>query len=65
MMKAPAPEVEIEVEVLGETEKAYKITTGDDPCWIPKSLCFLQPATRETPTMLTMPEWLALERGLI
>lgn len=29
--------VEIDVEVIGETEEAIQITDGDIECWIPKS----------------------------
>lgn len=44
-----------------ETEKAYRFYDGSTTEWIPKSQCEWD---EETSTM-TMPTWLAKERGFI
>lgn len=44
-----------------ETEKAYHFYDGTTKVWLPKSQCEWD---GEEKTM-TMPEWLALEKGLI
>lgn len=58
--------VEVEVDVLHETEKAYLVTQGEtfssgEPIneWLPKSQCQWDGETMQ------LPEWLALEKGLI
>jgi hypothetical protein len=44
-----------------ETEKAYLLFDGSKKVWVPKSHVDYDPAER----VFTMPEWLALEKGLI
>lgn len=55
--------VTIECSKLHETDKAWLIDDGDQQVWVPKSQCRM----RQTgPTYeLTLPEWLAKEKGLI
>ncbi len=54
----------IEIEdgvVIHETELAYKFVSGDDTTWLPKSECTWDPDNRT----MTVPEWLAIEKGLV
>jgi hypothetical protein len=53
--------IEIEGEVHGETENAYRFFDGETTAWLPKSQCEWDD---EDETM-QMPEWLALEKGFI
>ena len=55
--------VDLTLECTGETPKAFKIhhwteRGGDVDIWLPKSL-----VEREG-SLFTMPEWLAIEKGL-
>lgn len=53
--------IDIAGEVKGETEKAYRFYDGKETVWLPKS----QVEWYEDEGTMTMPEWLALEKGLI
>jgi len=53
--------IEIAGELRHETEKAYQFFDGKVTVWIPKSQAEFD-ADAKT---MQMPEWLALERGLI
>ena len=54
--------VDIACEITAETEKAFKIDHGgEEECWVPKSQCEWD-ATVKT---MTMPEWLALDKGIL
>lgn len=55
-------EVEIAVEILAESDKAYKITDGSVTCWIPKSQITDEALDKSS---IFIPEWLAKEKGLI
>lgn len=44
-----------------ETEKAFRFFDGKTTEWIPKSLCEWDEEIKE----MTMPEWLAEEKGFI
>ncbi len=48
-------------EVQGETEKAYRFYDGSITVWLPKSQCEWDDRDK----IMTMPEWLAKEKGLI
>ena len=50
-----------------ETDRAYLVDAGGKtPVWLPKSQVEYEPGdTPMKPGTFTMPEWLALERGLI
>ena len=50
--------VDIACEVIGQTDKAYKVFTGDKVEWVPKS----QVENNGNGTM-TMPKWLAKVKG--
>lgn len=52
--------IDIAVILKGETDKAWRVDAGmGEPKWIPKSQCEFEDGT------LTLPEWLAKEKGLI
>jgi hypothetical protein len=60
--------VEIDLEILNETEKAFRITDGDIYCWIAKSVIQNYEDDEwgigDTETMV-IPIWLAEDEGLI
>ena len=53
--------VEVSGQVVGETEKAFRFYDGNSTVWLPKSQVEWDAETKE----MTIPEWLALEKGLI
>jgi hypothetical protein len=55
--------VDIAAEFRHETDKAYLISDGGNPVWVPKSQVehYAQGGTE----IFTMPEWLAKDKGLI
>jgi len=55
--------IDCTVILVHETEKAWLLNDGSKKCWIAKSQAELEP-TGPTWT-LTLPEWLAKEKGLI
>jgi RNase P/RNase MRP subunit p29 len=59
--------IDIEVRVLNETDRAYRVDFGGkETVWVPKSQCeFEYREGIEINGVLTLPEWLALEKGLI
>jgi hypothetical protein len=59
--------IEISVQKLHETEKAVLVTDSipEKGVWIAKSQCELEPSATPGIETLTLPEWLALEKGLI
>lgn len=60
--------VDVAVIVKHETPKAYLVTDdGKREMWIPKSQCELVSSTNRKGRegLLTLPEWLAKEKGLI
>lgn len=62
--------VEIDVTIENETDMAFLVSDGDMSVWIPKSQLIdfdweapiMMPITTMT---ITIPEWLAKEKGLI
>ena len=57
----PSELVDIAGEIRHETEKAYLFYDGIKEIWIPKSQCQWDPDAKE----MTMPEWIAKDKGLI
>lgn len=68
----PMPQAEIKCCIMGETERAYRITTdGKNSFWIPKS----QIIDDDLPSgdiigtgeivSLFLPQWLAIKSGLV
>ncbi len=53
--------IEIAGELRRETEKAYLLFDGTREAWLPKASCEWD----EKDKTMQMPEWLALEKGLI
>jgi hypothetical protein len=60
------------IDILGfqhvETERAIRFSeTGDDKdaVWLPRSQIEIEPASKAGYITVTMPEWLAKEKGLI
>jgi hypothetical protein len=55
--------IDIAVELRHETEKAYLVNTGEGEMWLPKSQ--VEYYKERTTEIVTMPYWLAKEKGLI
>ena len=53
--------VDLEGEIVGETEKAYRFKGERNTTWLPKSQC----EWNEDESTMTMPEWLAIEKELV
>ena len=64
-MRRPAPEVEIEVTVKRETMMALLVDDGSQEVWIPKSVISDQTGEGLGITSIFIPEWLAVEKGLV
>jgi len=60
---------ELTVEIERETAAAYLVHDGNISVWLPKSLIYrieiLDSPTPEEFRKITIPEWLALKKGLI
>lgn len=58
---------EIEVEIVAETTKAWKVRTDSDheAVWIPRSQCEVEKDEVSGIATITLPEWIAIDRGLI
>jgi hypothetical protein len=62
--------VELELQLLGETPEAFLVRDGDedgDPeVWLPKSQVeVLSGGQIDRPIRLEVPEWLAIDKGLV
>lgn len=58
-------DIEIAVEVITQTDSAFCVDTGlTENVWIPKSQ-ISDSDDDYNPTCIFIPEWLALEKGLI
>lgn len=67
-MMGGIPRVDISLEMVRETDKAYLMSDGDNNHWIPKSqMQDIEKATVDGKVSIafTLPEWLAMEKGLI
>lgn len=60
-------EVTLPLEIKQETDSAMLVSDGDIEAWLPLSLAIAEPWTSPERRVVdvTMPEWLALDRGLI
>lgn len=58
-------DVEIEVEVRAETEKALLVFDGRTEVWVPKSQILDQCEENGKITSIFLTEWLAVEKGLL
>ena len=52
--------VDISAQIVGETEKAYRLYDGKTTEWVPKSQ-----VERNDDGTFTMPEWLAIEKEFV
>lgn len=60
------PLVDIEVEVRRETEKAVLVHNGVSECWLPKSQVEIgERQPQSNIATVTLPEWLAIEKGMV
>lgn len=59
--------IDITVHLLHETDRAVLVTgsTPDKGVWLPLSQIEIEPADTGGLHVVTLPEWLAIERGLI
>ena len=68
MPRREAEPVEVTLEVLGESELAFRLAAGDSICWIAKSLITnldqLDPDIGDT-LEFEIPDWLAKKEGFI
>ena len=57
---------EIDVEIAMETKDAFLVDNGDTEAWVPKSLIDNEgECTLNKELSITIPEWLAIEKGLV
>jgi len=56
---------DIAVELKMETGKAWLVSDGMHEAWLPKSQCELEKVRDKHLWMLTAPEWLLHDKGLI
>lgn len=58
--------IDVDIELIRETEKAVLVTDGDKDVWLPKSRISLPKDREEGGTYTIQVEtWLAMEKGLI
>lgn len=53
--------IDVAVELRAETEKAWQVFDGTRSSWVPKS----QAEFDQVSGVPTLPEWLAIEKGMI
>lgn len=59
--------IDITLQLLRETEKAVQVTDSNpgEAVWLPRSQIEIAPAETATLYVVTLPDWLAQEKGLI
>lgn len=59
--------VDLDMQILHETEKAVLATLDvpDNGVWLPKSQIEIQDTVIEGIVSITLPEWLAKDKGLV
>lgn len=55
--------VDVAVQIVGETDRAYRLFDGSRTEWFPKSMVELDRSGINV--VATMPEWLAADKGFI
>ena len=55
--------IDLAVEIRHETVRAWLINDGSREVWLPKSQCEVTEPIG--PSIVTLPEWLAKDKGLI
>lgn len=58
-------DVGVDVRIVYETEFAILVNDGDIEVWVPKSEIKNDQDHTETETTITIPEWLAIEKGFV
>ena len=58
-------DIEIAVDVKARTDSALLVTDGVIEAWIPKSQISDYSGEEDSPETIFIPEWLALNKGLI
>lgn len=53
--------VDLDCTIVGETTKAYRVDLGNKLEWLPKSQCQWDKDAKK----MTMPRWLATDKGLV
>ena len=61
----PPDFVDVHVDILRETDKAWQVTDGDVTVWLPKSHVETDGLKVCCSGKIFLPEWLAHDRGLI
>jgi len=58
---------DFDVQLLHETDHAYLVTETipENGVWVPKSQCQLEETSIKGIYTLSLPEWLAVEKGLL
>ena len=57
--------VELTLQLHHETDRAILVSDGDAKVWLAKSQCEHSPANERGIVQVTLPEWLATEKGLV
>lgn len=60
--------IDVDVQLLRETEKAVQVSAlgiSAEAVWLPRSQIEISRAATATLYVVTLPEWLAQEKGLI
>ncbi len=57
--------VEITVEVIRETDRAYLVSDGEIEAWVPISQVYDETALSSGARLLEIPAWIAEQQGLI
>lgn len=57
--------IDLTVELRRETEKAVLVTDGGDAVWLPRSQIEIDLTDDGKAHVVTLPEWLASEKGLL
>ena len=57
--------IEFTAEILHETDKAYLLSDGTNEFWIPKSQIETARCIKDMNWEFEIPEWLALDKGII
>jgi hypothetical protein len=60
--------IDIDVEIVSETNLAFGVRDSEDSAtvWLPKSIVEMERnANNRKMAVVTLPEWLAIEKGLV
>ena len=57
--------IEIACQLVRETKAAWLVNDGTQEVWLPKSQCEWEPEGYKDVGIMQVPEWLAIDKGLI